>query len=88
VQWIYKGSPPPKKPKTQNSLGKLMAAVMKGILLIEYLTKGATITGQLYNDQKIMLLRDNCRVHKARQIREVRLRRDGTTSLHPRFGTE
>jgi transposase len=22
-------------------------------------------------DQKIMLLRDNCRVHKARQIREV-----------------
>jgi hypothetical protein len=44
---------------------------MEGILLIEYLTEGATITGQLCNYQKIMLLRDNCRVHKARQIREV-----------------
>jgi hypothetical protein len=49
--------PPSKNARTQNSSGKLMAAVfwdMEGILLIEYMKKGSTIT-----------------VHKARQMREV-----------------
>jgi hypothetical protein len=56
---------------------------MEGILLIECVKKGSTITGQVYDnhkhtakkthnsDKKIILLHDNCIVHKARQIREV-----------------
>jgi hypothetical protein len=71
--------------------GKLMVTVfrdMEGILLIEYIKKGSTITGDVLlgnsqkpenchtankkahnSDQRIMLLHDNCRVHKARQVR-------------------
>jgi histone-lysine N-methyltransferase SETMAR len=78
-----------KKARTQNSLGKLMAALfwnMQGILLMK---KGSTITREVYKetikklktdrrkkrphncDLKIMLLYDNCRLHKARPVREV-----------------
>jgi histone-lysine N-methyltransferase SETMAR len=42
--------PPPKKARMQNSSGKLMVTVfwdMKGILLIGYLRKGSTITGEV-----------------------------------------
>ena len=45
------GSPPPKKAKTVPSAGKVMASVFwdaYGILLIDYLQKGQTITGAYY----------------------------------------
>lgn len=53
MQWVHKGSPPPKKAKTQFSGGKVMATVFwdaEGILLIEYMPKGTTITGNVYKD--------------------------------------
>jgi hypothetical protein len=42
--------PPSKNARTRNSSGKLMAVVfwdMEGILLIEYMKKGSTITGEV-----------------------------------------
>jgi hypothetical protein len=59
---------------------------LEGILVIEYMKRSSTITGEetirklkaaiqqkrSHNcDQKIVLLHENCRVHKARQVREV-----------------
>ena len=43
VQWKHKGSPPPKKFRTQPSAGKIMAKIfrdMEGVLLIDYLPQG------------------------------------------------
>lgn len=50
-QWKHADSPPPKKAKAVRSAGKVMASVFwdaKGILLIDYLPTGQTITGQYY----------------------------------------
>ena len=65
-QWMHHGSPPPKKAKSVPSAGKVMATVFwdaEGILLIDYLEKGKTITGVYYANlitqlrQKIRRLR-------------------------------
>jgi histone-lysine N-methyltransferase SETMAR len=50
-QWISTGEPAPKKAKTVKSAGKVMATVFwdaRGIILIDYLEKGKTITGEYY----------------------------------------
>lgn len=50
-QWVKHGDPAPKKAKTVASAGKVMASVFwdaKGILLIDYLPKGQTISGGYY----------------------------------------
>lgn len=50
-QWKHRDSPPPKKAKTTASAGKIMASVFwdaKGIIMIDYLPKGKTITGEYY----------------------------------------
>lgn len=50
-QWISKGEPAPKKAKTVKSANKVMATVFWdacGIIHIDYLQKGQTITGQYY----------------------------------------
>lgn len=51
MQWKHKGSPPPKKFRTQPSAGKIMATIfwdMEGVLLIDYLPHKETITGKYY----------------------------------------
>lgn len=53
MQWLHKGSPPPKKAKTQASAGKLMATIFwdnEGILWIEYMQKGSTINADVYKE--------------------------------------
>lgn len=50
-QWVEAGSSAPKKAKVVPSAGKVMATVFwdaKGIILIDYLEKGKTITGVYY----------------------------------------
>jgi histone-lysine N-methyltransferase SETMAR len=50
-QWIAKGEPCPKKAKTVKSAGKVMATVFwdaRGIIFVDYLEKGKTITGDYY----------------------------------------
>lgn len=52
-QWTSPNERAPKKAKTVRSAGKIMATVFwdsKGIILIDYLEKGKTITGQYYAD--------------------------------------
>lgn len=52
-QWTSPGERAPKKAKTVQSAGKVMATVFwdsQGIILIDYLEKGRTITGQYYCD--------------------------------------
>ena len=49
--WIGLGESAPKKAKTVPSAGKVMATIFwdsHGIILINYLQKGKTITGEYY----------------------------------------
>lgn len=51
-QWVKMGESAPKKAKTVPSAGKVMATVFwdsQGIILIDYLQKGKTITGAYYS---------------------------------------
>ena len=51
MQWKHSTSPAPKKAKVVSSAGKVMASVFryaKGIVFIDYLQKGKTITGEYY----------------------------------------
>lgn len=50
-QWVEPGGSAPKRPKTQYSAGKVMASVFwdaQGIIFVDYLQKGKTITGEYY----------------------------------------
>ena len=50
-QWVGRGSPRPKKFKTQPSAGKVMATVFwdaKGVIMLDFLPKRSTITGVYY----------------------------------------
>lgn len=50
-RWVETGESAPKRPKTQESAGKVMASVFwdsHGIIFIDYLEKGKTITGAYY----------------------------------------
>jgi [histone H3]-lysine36 N-dimethyltransferase SETMAR len=52
-QWTARGESTPKKAKTVPSAGKVMATIFwdsQGVILIDYLQKGRTITGQYYSD--------------------------------------
>lgn len=54
MTWKRASSPTPKKFKVSSSAGKVMASVFwdaQGIIMVEYLEKGATITGSYYADQ-------------------------------------
>lgn len=51
AQWLQAGESRPKRPKTQRSAGKVMASIFwdaHGIIFIDYLEKGKTITGEYY----------------------------------------
>ncbi|UYV80849.1 hypothetical protein LAZ67_19001982 [Cordylochernes scorpioides] len=51
MQWRHSGSPPPKKAKTVPTAGKVMVPVFwdsEGVLLLDFLNKGRTITGNYY----------------------------------------
>ena len=50
-QWKHHGLPAPKKAKSVISAGKVMASIFwdsQGVILVGYLTKGQSITGQYY----------------------------------------
>lgn len=51
AEWLQENETRPKRPKTQRSAGKVMASVFwdaQGIIFIDYLQKGKTITGDYY----------------------------------------
>ena len=50
-EWLTPGESTPKRPKTQQSSGKVIASVFwdaHGVIFIDYLEKGRTITGEFY----------------------------------------
>ena len=50
-QWCAPGEGPPKRVRTTASAGKMMATVFwdqRGIILVDYLESGKTITGEYY----------------------------------------
>ena len=54
LQWRHVTSPPPKTFKVVPSAKKVMASVFwdkNGIIMVEYLPKGSTVTGAYYADQ-------------------------------------
>jgi len=60
MAWRHKGSPPPLKFRTQPSAGKVMATIFwdaEGVLMVDYLPRGTTITGQYYAEE-LARLRD------------------------------
>ena len=57
-QWVWPGSPRPKKFKTQPSAGKVLATVFwdaQGIIMLDFLAKKSTITGVYYANLLIQL---------------------------------
>ncbi|UYV72345.1 hypothetical protein LAZ67_9002716 [Cordylochernes scorpioides] len=53
MQWRHSGSPPPKKAKAVPSVGKVMLSVFwdsEGVILLDFLNKGQTITGDYYSN--------------------------------------
>ena len=53
-QWKHQGSPPPKKFRHSTSVGKVMASVFwdcKGVIMVNYLQRGHTITGEYYSNE-------------------------------------
>ena len=54
MQWKHVTSPSPRKFRVQRSAGKVMATVfwdIKGVLLLDFLERNHTVTGQHYSDQ-------------------------------------
>lgn len=49
--WKHRGSPTPKRPKAEKSAGKVMMSVFwdkDGVLLLDFLPRGHTLTGEYY----------------------------------------
>ena len=60
MQWKHANSPPPRKFRTQQSAGKIMATVFwdcKGVLLVDYLPHKTTMTGSSYYGELLKNLR-------------------------------
>lgn len=52
MEWRHSGSPRPKKFRVQKSAGKVLASVFwdyHGVIMIDFLDKGRTITGDYYS---------------------------------------
>lgn len=58
MQWKHTDSPPPRKFKVAKSVGKIMTTIFwdsEGLLLVDFLQHGMTITGQYYADLLVKL---------------------------------
>jgi histone-lysine N-methyltransferase SETMAR len=73
MTWKRPSSPTPKKFKVTSSAGKVMASVFwdaEGVIMIDYLEKGATITGLHYAEQ-ITRLREAIKEKRRGKLRSV-----------------
>jgi len=78
MEWRHSSSPRPEKFRLQKSAGKVLASIFwyqEGILLIDYLPKGQTISAEYYSSLLVQLkdilkekrcdLHDNAPAHRA-----------------------
>lgn len=64
--WKHRSSPPPKKFRVAPSAGKVMASVFwdsQGVIMVDYLATGGTVTGQYYATL-IIQLRENIKAKR------------------------
>lgn len=83
-EWRHRGSPPPRKFRVQPSAGKIMATIFwdaEGILLIDYLERGQTITGQYYATL-ITQLRDSIKEKRKGKLSRGILFNQDNASVH------
>lgn len=82
-EWTVRGSTPPKKFKMQPSAGKIMLSVFwdaEGVILVDFLQRGATITGTYYANL-IPKLRDAIKEKRRGKLRKgVLLHQDNAPS--------
>lgn len=89
-EWTHRGSPPPRKFKMQPSAGKVMLTVFwdaEGVILVDFLQKGATITGAYYANL-IPKLRDAIKEKRRGKLRKgVLLHQDNAPSHRSAIAT-
>jgi len=73
-QWTEAGCSAPKKTRSVLSAGKVMASVFcdaEGILFIDYLENGKTITGEYYSNLLTRLDEKNCEKRAGLQKKKI-----------------
>lgn len=84
MEWKHPESPPPRKFKVKPSAGKLLLSVFwdaRGVLLIDFLEHGRTITGQYYSNL-LMKLRENIKSQRRGMLSRGVLLQDDNASPH------
>lgn len=84
MTWKRLSSPTPKKFKAIPSAGKVMGSLFwdsKGVIMVEYLSHGATITGSVYAEQ-IRKLRDEIREKRRGKLAKVVLFHQDNAPAH------
>jgi histone-lysine N-methyltransferase SETMAR len=84
-QWLPRGSNPPLKAKTTSSFGKVMATVFwdgSGVILIDYLQKGASINSAYYANLLEHDLREALRKKRPGKLKSVPLLLHDNASSH------
>jgi [histone H3]-lysine36 N-dimethyltransferase SETMAR len=84
MEWKHPESPPPRKFKVKSSAGKLLLSVFwdaRGVLLIDFLEQGHTITGQYYSNL-LVKLRGNIKSQRRGMLRRGVLLQDDNASPH------
>lgn len=84
MTWKRPSSPTPKKFKAIPSAGKVMGSIFwdsQGVVMIEYLSRGATITGSLYAEQ-IKKLRNEIREKRRGKLSKVVLFHQDNAPAH------
>ena len=79
MEWKHPGSPTPKKARRSTSAGKVMASVFwdsEGILMIDYLEKGETLTSEYYSSLLVKLREEIRRKRRGKLAKGVLFHQD------------
>ena len=90
MQWKHAGSPTPKKFKVTPSVGKVMASVFwdcDGVIMIDYLEKGRTITDEYYATELRRLREEIKRKRRGKLRRGIWLLQDNAPAHTSRIAT-
>lgn len=89
AEWTGPGESRPKRPKTETSAGKVMASVFwdsKGIIMVDYLTKGKTINSEYYIKLLIRLKEEIALKRPGMQKKKILFHQDNAP-IHKSYAT-